>query len=138
MGSTCLRSSLQDGKTTRRLCCEARAALGTQQRGAPGPISSTTSVLFTPALSTIDCTTSGFFRICWPLDLWNSMPVPSGMWTGGRQEGHHQQQSRGEGKRWQAAAAATQRWRTARKRAVQIAIELVLMCWQQRGARRRT
>lgn len=45
------------------------------QRQAPGPISSTTSVDFTPALSTIDCTTSGFFRMCWPLDLWNSMPA---------------------------------------------------------------
>ncbi len=41
----------------------------------PGPISSTTSVLFTPALSTMACTTIGFFRICWPLLLWNSRPA---------------------------------------------------------------
>ena len=47
---------------------------------SPGPISSTTSVDLTPALSTIDCTTSGFFRICWPLDLWNSMPAGGQRW----------------------------------------------------------
>ena len=41
----------------------------------PGPISRTTSVGLRPALSTIDCTTRGFFRMCWPLDLWNSMPA---------------------------------------------------------------
>lgn len=41
----------------------------------PGPISSTTSVLLMPALSTMDCTTSGFFRMCCPLLLWNSMPA---------------------------------------------------------------
>ena len=41
----------------------------------PGPISSTTSVLFSPDFSTMDCTTSGFFRMCCPLDLWNSMPA---------------------------------------------------------------
>lgn len=40
----------------------------------PGPISSTTSVLLTPALSTMACTTIGFFKMCWPLDLWNSRP----------------------------------------------------------------
>ena len=42
----------------------------------PGPTSSTTSVLLMPALSTIDCTTSGFFKMCCPLLLWNSMPTP--------------------------------------------------------------
>jgi hypothetical protein len=41
----------------------------------PGPISSTTSVVFMPALSTIDCTTKGFRKMCCPLLLWNSMPA---------------------------------------------------------------
>ena len=41
----------------------------------PGPTSSTTSVLLMPALSTMDCTTSGFFSMCCPLLLWNSMPA---------------------------------------------------------------
>mmetsp|Transcript_65570 Transcript_65570/g.207396 ORF Transcript_65570/g.207396 Transcript_65570/m.207396 type:complete len:249 (+) Transcript_65570:480-1226(+) len=42
----------------------------------PGPISSTTSVLLTPAFSTIELTTIGFFRMCWPKDFLNSMPPP--------------------------------------------------------------
>ena len=41
----------------------------------PGPISSTTSVHLMPALSTMDWTTSGFFRMCCPLLLRNSMPA---------------------------------------------------------------
>lgn len=40
----------------------------------PGPISSTTSVLLTPALSTMAWTTRGFFRMCCPKDFLNSMP----------------------------------------------------------------
>ena len=41
----------------------------------PGPISKTVSVDLMPALSTIDWTTIGFFRICCPLPLWNWMPA---------------------------------------------------------------
>ena len=41
----------------------------------PGPISKTVSVDLMPALSTMDWTTIGFFRICCPLPLWNWMPA---------------------------------------------------------------
>lgn len=41
----------------------------------PGPISRTVSVVFSPDFSTIAWTTIGFFRICWPLLRWNSMPA---------------------------------------------------------------
>ena len=61
-----------------RYCLASNAASTAAARRrptTPGPISSTTSVDLTPALSTIDCTTSGFFRMCWPLLLWNSMPA---------------------------------------------------------------
>lgn len=40
----------------------------------PGPISRTMSVLLSPAFSTMDCTRSGFFRICCPLLFWNWIP----------------------------------------------------------------
>jgi hypothetical protein len=40
----------------------------------PGPISSTTSVGLMPALSTMDWTTRGFFKMCCPLLFRNSMP----------------------------------------------------------------
>jgi hypothetical protein len=32
-------------------------------------------VLLMPDLSTMLCTTRGFFKICWPLLLWNSRPA---------------------------------------------------------------
>lgn len=51
----------------------AAASSFTVRLPVPGPISSTMSVLFTPAFSTMLSTTSGFLRMCWPFDLWNSM-----------------------------------------------------------------
>lgn len=51
----------------------AAASSLTVRLPVPGPISSTMSVLFTPAFSMMLSTTSGFFRMCWPFDLWNSI-----------------------------------------------------------------
>ena len=45
----------------------------------PRPISRTTSVGLTPDFCTIESTSKGFLRMCWPLDLWKEIPPWYGM-----------------------------------------------------------